>query len=159
LDWTDLRDVINSALNKVQKELAGHSVSVDVSPSLPLIRLDFPLMEQVFVNLLRNAVMHTPESSTIDIKAHIDQSQSVITVADNGPGFPDEALPRIFEKFYRVPGAKTGGIGLGLSIVRGFVEAHHGTVTVENRRGGGAQFIIRLPVGEKKSTHVEPANE
>jgi two-component system sensor histidine kinase KdpD len=67
-------------------------------------------------------------------------------VSDNGPGFPKAALPRVFEKFYRVPGTKPGGTGLGLSIVRGFVEAHRGTISVENKEEGGTRFTIRLPL-------------
>jgi two-component system sensor histidine kinase KdpD len=70
----------------------------------------------------------------------------VIVISDNGPGFPKEVLPRLFDKFYRVPGSMAGGTGLGLSIVRGFVEAHRGTIQVENREGGGARFTIRLPM-------------
>ncbi len=159
LDWADLRDVINSALNKVQKEISRHRVAVEISPTLPLIRLDYTLMEQVFVNLMRNAATHTPEGSSVDIKAHLDQGQAVITVADNGPGFPPQALPRLFEKFYRVPGAKTGGIGLGLSIVQGFVQAHHGTVTAESRPGGGSQFTIRLPIEHQTPPLGDLANE
>ncbi|HEX9006976.1 MAG TPA: ATP-binding protein, partial [Bacteroidota bacterium] len=159
LDWTDMRDVVNSALEKVRKELTGYTVTVEMSPSLPLLRVDYPLMEQVFVNLLRNAAMHTPKGSCIDIKAKIEQSAWVITVADNGPGIPGEALSRLFEKFYRVPGSKTGGVGLGLSIVRGFVQAHQGTVTVENRAEGGIQFTIRLPAEQRNQTEAELSHE
>jgi two-component system sensor histidine kinase KdpD len=159
LDWADLRDVINSATNKLQNELSGHKVTVEISAADPLLRLDYPLMEQVFINLLRNAGMHTPADSSIEITAVPDQSEWVITISDNGPGFPAEALPRLFEKFYRVPGSKTGGVGLGLSIVRGFVHAHGGSVVAENRPGGGAQFTIRLPLEQRNHTHAELAHE
>jgi two-component system sensor histidine kinase KdpD len=67
-------------------------------------------------------------------------------VIDQGPGIPPEATERLFEKFYRGDDRKTGGLGLGLSIARGLIEAHGGTLTVENRDGGGARFVIRLPV-------------
>jgi two-component system sensor histidine kinase KdpD len=159
LDWTDLRDVINSAISKLRNELSGHKVTVEISPAMPLIRLDYPLMEQVVINLLRNAAMHTPAGSRIDVKAVHDQADRAITIADNGPGFPAEALPRLFEKFYRVPGSRTGGVGLGLSIVRGFVQAHSGSVVAENRPGGGAQFTIRLPLEQGNHTHAELAHE
>jgi two-component system sensor histidine kinase KdpD len=159
LDWTDMRDVINSSVHKLKKELSGHSLSMDVSPSLPLVKLDFGLAEQMLVNLLRNAAMHTPSDSMILINAFPDGAQCVITVADNGPGFPADSLTRVFEKFYRVPGSKTGGIGLGLSIALGFVQAHKGTIMVENRSGGGAKFTIRLPM-ERPAHHItEPENE
>lgn len=159
LDWTDMRDVINSSVHKLKKELSGHSLSMDVSPSLPLVKLDFGLAEQMLVNLLRNAAMHTASDSMILITAFPDGAQCVITVADNGPGFPADSLTRVFEKFYRVPGSKTGGIGLGLSIALGFVQAHKGTIMVENRSGGGAKFTIRLPMERPAHQITEPENE
>jgi two-component system sensor histidine kinase KdpD len=146
LDWTDVRDVINSGIAKAGKELSGHTVTVDIAPTFPLLKLDYVLAEQVFVNLLRNAASHTPANSTITVSASADGQEGVITIADNGPGFPPESLARAFEKFYRVPGSKTGGIGLGLSIAQGFVQAHKGSISVQNAPGGGAVFTVRLPL-------------
>jgi two-component system sensor histidine kinase KdpD len=154
-DWADLRDLINSATEKLTKELAGHRVTVDIAPTLPLVRVDFALMEQVFLNLVRNAAVHTPPGSSIEIAAAREGAECVVTISDNGRGFPPDALPRVFEKFYRVPGSKTGGIGLGLSIALGFVRAHRGTMTVENRPEGGARFTLRLPL----ETHAQPPAE
>ncbi len=160
LDWTDLRDVINAALAILKDELPRRRVVVDVSPDLPLMRLDFPLMEQVLGNLFRNIAVHTPEQTAVTVTARREARECVITVADDGPGFPPESLGRVFEKFYRVPGSKTGGVGLGLSIVHGFVRAHGGTVTAENRPGrGGAAFTIRLPLSEPPAVAEEAAGE
>jgi two-component system sensor histidine kinase KdpD len=145
-DWTDVRDLFHSCQAKLTKELAGHTVSVDVSPSVPLIKVDFALFEQVLVNLLRNAALHTQSDSSINVSAHTEGMECVVTIADNGPGFPTESLKNIFEKFYRVPGSRTGGIGLGLSIARGFVLAHGGTLTVENLPSRGAKFTVRIPM-------------
>jgi two-component system sensor histidine kinase KdpD len=69
-----------------------------------------------------------------------------VIVADNGPGIPPESIARIFDKFYRAPDARAGGVGLGLSVTEGFVLAQGGTIQVENRREGGALFTIRLPL-------------
>ena len=69
-----------------------------------------------------------------------------ITIADNGPGFPALELPKVFTMFYRLPLHKTGGSGLGLSIAKGFVEAHNGKIEVISNEGNGAKFIIQLPV-------------
>ena len=69
----------------------------------------------------------------------------LIALKDEGPGFSEDELKKLFTKFYRVKGSKTGGLGLGLSIVKGFVEAHSGTVTVENNNPAGAIFTIRIP--------------
>ncbi len=145
-DWCDVRDLINAAVKKLNAELASHNLSVSVAPDMPLIKIDFGLMEQVIANLLHNATAYTPAGSTIQICASAQDGNGVITIADNGPGLPAEALGRVFEKFYRVRSAKAGGLGLGLSIARGFVEAHKGTIAVENRAEGGAQFTIRLPL-------------
>lgn len=146
LDWTDVRDVINSAINKLKKELSHRTLSLEISPLLPLLKLDFALMEQVLVNLLRNAAMHTQINSSIFVNAFPGRAECIITISDNGPGFPPDSLNKVFEKFYRVPGSKTGGIGLGLSIALGFLQAHNGTIAVENVPDGGAKFTLRLPM-------------
>jgi len=159
LDWADVRDVVNASVNALRKELEGHPVSVDVSPALPLLKLDFPLIEQVIMNLLRNAALHTPPGSLIELKAFPSHGKCVIVVADNGPGFPPDSLERVFDKFYRVPGSRTGGVGLGLSIAQGFVRAHKGTIAVHNRPAGGAEFTIELPLEEMNHKPVEPSDD
>jgi two-component system sensor histidine kinase KdpD len=114
-----------------------------------LVRLDFSLVHHALANLLLNAASHTPTGTPVTIQARMDQTELVLSVADRGPGIPPEWLPRIFDKFFRAPSGATGGSGLGLTIVKGFIEAHHGTVTAENRPGGGALFTLRLPQPEK----------
>jgi two-component system sensor histidine kinase KdpD len=111
-----------------------------------LVKLDFALFEQVLVNLIRNAALHTQADSSIIVSAYVEGKECIVTIADNGPGFPPDSLKSVFEKFYRVPGSKTGGIGLGLSIAQGFVLAHGGSMTVENLPERGAKFTIRLPL-------------
>jgi two-component system sensor histidine kinase KdpD len=89
----------------------------------------------------------------------VEGQDCVLIISDNGPGFPKEAIPRIFEKFYRVPGSKAGGTGLGLSIVQGFVVAHNGTIKVENRTDGGAEFTIKFPLQSLDQNVVKGKNE
>ncbi|MHB1048756.1 MAG: sensor histidine kinase [Bacteroidota bacterium] len=146
LDWCDVNDLFRSSLQKLKEELSSRRVSIEIPEGMPLVRLDFGLMEQVLTNLLFNAVLYTPQDSTITLSAKIAEKDCIFTVSDNGPGFPAEALKHLFEKFYRVPGSRTGGTGLGLSIAKGFVEAHKGTITAANRPSGGAVFIITIPV-------------
>ena len=132
-------------------------MAVQVQPDMSLVKLDFGLVEQAITNLLHNASLYTPAGSTIDIRVFVEKRDCVIVMSDNGPGFPKDSLPKVFEKFYRVPGTKTGGTGLGLSIARGFIEAHRGTMKVENGEGGGACFTIRIPIqGENPTTTPEP---
>lgn len=156
LDWCDLRDLINSTTQKLSRELSGHDVKIDVVPDMPLVKVDFGLIEQAVTNLLHNASLYTPRGSTVSIQVFTDAHEAVIVIADNGPGFPRESLSKLFEKFYRVPGTKTGGTGLGLSIARGFVEAHKGTIKVEDREEGGARFIIRLPLQSQVQPGLNP---
>ncbi len=146
LEWCDVGDVINVALSSTQKQLADHPVTLRLSPDLPLLQMDYVLMEQALVNLLDNAANHTPPSTPVEISTALEDSTVSITVADRGAGLPPEDLERVFDKFYRVSGSKSGGTGLGLSISRGLVTAHGGTLEAANRPGGGAQFTVRLPV-------------
>jgi two-component system sensor histidine kinase KdpD len=149
LDWHDARDLVQTTLRELQRELAAHPVKVEMAAAPLLVRLDFSLMQHALGNLLLNAATHTPASTPIEISAQLADEVLSLSVADHGPGISPEWLPRIFEKFFRAPTAPTGGSGLGLTIVKGFVEAHGGTIAAENRPGGGARFTIRLPQPEK----------
>jgi len=155
LDWCDVADLIQVTLKAVQRDLTRHPVTVDIEPKLPLVRMDFVLMEQALTNLLLNAALHTPAGTPVQIGAKAEADALRLTVADGGPGLLPDALPRLFTKFYRAPAAPAGGAGLGLSIVKGFVEAQGGQVTAENRAAGGAIFTIRVPLGSPPSPTVE----
>ena len=138
-------ELIHVALADVEKELSAHKVTVRIQPGLPVVPMDFVLMQQAVANLLSNAALHTRPGTPIEVTARLSGPRVVLWVADRGPGIPQESLPRIFDKFYRVSNSRTGGTGLGLSLVKGFVEAQGGQVTAENRPGGGAAFTISLP--------------
>lgn len=157
MDWCDVGDLINVTVKSVQKELSRHKLEIMQQPQLPLVRMDFVLMEQALANLLLNAAFHTPPGTPVQISTKRQNDELVLSVADKGPGIPAEAVPRIFEKFYRAPGAATGGSGLGLSIVKGFVEAQQGRVRAENQPGGGAAFTLILPIAEPPAFPPEEA--
>jgi two-component system sensor histidine kinase KdpD len=143
-DWCDVSDVIGVAVKRDENCLRHRPVTIQIAPNLPLVQMDFVMMEQVIINLLDNICNYTPVGTHVDVTAETRDHWLVITVADTGPGLGED-VERVFEKFYRVPGTATGGTGLGLSICRGLVEAHGGTLTAKNRETGGAQFMIRLP--------------
>jgi len=145
LDWCDVGDLVQTTVHSLERELAGREVKVELAEKIPLARLDYTLMQQALSNLLLNAVVHTPPGSPVLVQARHENSQLILSVADNGPGLPPESLPRIFDKFFRAPAAPAGGSGLGLAIVKGFVEAHGGQISAANRPGGGAVFTIRVP--------------
>lgn len=147
LDWCDARDLVNAALEGVRDELAGHPLEVALSDDLPPVRADFALTEQALANLLLNAARHTPAGTPVFLTAGIERSgtRAFFTVADRGPGFPLGMRDRLFKKFERGDAARAGGLGLGLSIVRGFVVAQGGDIVVGENPGGGAVFTIYLP--------------
>ncbi len=144
-DWHDLHDMVMSILHQLEEPLSLRRTIVDFRNDFPLVRLDYGLMEQVLYNLLHNAALYTPADTRIRVSAERFDQLLAIIVEDDGPGFPEEEIDRVFDKFYRLKDARTGGSGLGLSIVRGFVEAHGGTITLMNRPTGGARFVISLP--------------
>jgi two-component system sensor histidine kinase KdpD len=159
MEWCDVADLVNVALRRNETMLARHPVKASLPKRLPLVRMDFVLVEQALNNLLLNAAAYTPAGTPVEITAAGGAGEVSLTVADRGPGLPQESLPHVFDKFYRVPGAPPGGTGLGLSIVKGFVEAHGGRVEARNREGGGAQFTIYLPVESSPEPAPEPSLE
>ena len=144
-DWCVVSDVVGVAVQRWQPCLAHRPLTLDLPPDLPLVQMDFMLIEQVLSNLLHNICNYTPPGSPVEIGAKVADGWLWLTVADRGPGIPPELVERIFDKFYRIPGTATGGTGLGLSICRGLVHAHGGELTASNRSGGGAVFTIQLP--------------
>lgn len=144
-DWCDINDILNKVTRVLKQELEQfHLVSI-VPDDMPMVRLDFGLMEQVIYNLLLNSCQHTPPGSTIRFNSDFQDGRLIFVVEDNGPGFPSALLDRVFNKFFRVDNSRAGGLGLGLSIVKGLVEAHGGTVGVSNIQLGGARFSIKIP--------------
>jgi len=150
LELTDIKTLIDESVDRVQEELANHDLVIDIAPDIPQILLDFTLIEQALVNLLQNAAMYTPPGVRVRVIAKTEGPDLLLTVADRGPGLPPADLDRVFDKFYRASSSVSGGTGLGLSICKGIVQAHGGTITVENRpTRGGARFTIRLPIAGK----------
>jgi len=148
LDWCDARDLIAAAGAAVQRELGRHRLVVEVAADMPLLRVDSPLLEQALGNLLLNAAMYAPAGTAITVRAGIEGAgrRAFIAVEDEGPGLPEAIRAKPFQKFRRGTAANPGGLGLGLSIVQGFVAAQGGTVEAGNRPEGGARFTVFLPV-------------
>jgi two-component system sensor histidine kinase KdpD len=149
LDWHDARDVVQTTLRELHRELADHVVTLEMPKEAVLARLDFSLLQHALANILTNAATYTPAGTPVELQVISSDNQLLILVADRGPGIPAETIPRLFDKFFRGASAPTGGSGLGLTIARGFVEAHGGFITAANRPGGGAIFSMQLPQREK----------
>ena len=153
-EWVEISDIIGAALARLARSLADYEVSVDCERPMPLLALDFVLMEQVFVNILDNAVKYSPAGTQIRISARRRDALVAIEVADEGIGVPPADLERIFESFYRTQRAdrQSAGTGLGLYICRGIVEAHGGQISARtsgdrNRNGNRGQ-----PTGCRRAT-------
>ena len=148
-EWVSLEDQIGSALNRASEVLTGHTVEVRIDPGLPLIEADEVLMDKVFANLLENAAMHTPSGSVIKVEAKTVEGILRIAVSDNGPGLPGGQEEAVFEQFAQAA-QHAGGSGLGLTICRIVIKLHGGTIRASNQPGGGASFIIRLPLPHRQ---------
>jgi two-component system sensor histidine kinase KdpD len=144
----DVQDVIGAALRQLGDQGRKRSVAIDAPASLPLVPMDFVLISQALVNVLDNAVKYSPPDAPIVVRAEVHDHDLEIVVIDRGRGIPRADLDRIFDKFYR--GHQTGiiGNGLGLSISRGFVEAHGGRIHAESAPRGGTVIRFTLPLGK-----------
>jgi two-component system sensor histidine kinase KdpD len=148
-EWYPLSALVEDVLGRLGLLAADHSIAVDVPDTLPPVLLDYVEIDQVLSNLLENALKYTPPGTPIRVAAHVEGDALAVEVADQGPGIPPAALPRLFEKFYRVasgPGHPRG-TGLGLAVARGLVEAHGGRLGVESTPGQGTCFRFTLPLG------------
>jgi two-component system sensor histidine kinase KdpD len=145
-DWCDLNELVNIVISKLDDDLKGHIITFQQNEQMPLVKLDSLLIQHALYNLIHNAIQYTPNGTVIIIQFQMDNEDCIISVKDNGQGIPGNEKVKIFDMFYRMPMHKTGGSGLGLSIVKGFIEAHQGTIKLISEEGNGAEFIIKLPV-------------
>jgi len=152
LDLTscDTRAVAESVASDLAPSLQARaqSVAIDVAPGAERVRADPTRLRDALRNLVANASSYSPDRSSIAIRAARAGDRIELSVLDEGPGIPDEHLPRIFERFYRVDRSRTrdpAGTGLCLAIVKHLIELHGGEVRAQNRPEGGALFTISLP--------------
>ncbi len=144
-DWCDVHDLSNQVIHSLKKELESFKLSVIIPADMPLVKLDFGLMEQILHNLVLNAAQNSLPGSRIRVKFFYDNGGVNMQVMDRGSGFGSEDLTSVFNKFYRGRNSRAGGTGLGLSIVKGFTEAQGGIVKAENRKNGGAIISVIIP--------------
>jgi two-component system OmpR family sensor kinase/two-component system sensor histidine kinase BaeS len=147
----DLPALIEGVLIRFEPQAASQQVRINFSQDglIPPISLDSQRIEQVLNNLLSNALRFSPPEGQVNLRLHATLQDIFLEVHDGGSGIPDDALPHIFERFYRSDNSRSradGGTGLGLSIARKLTQAHDGDLTAANHPGGGAVFTLRLPV-------------
>jgi len=145
-DLYPLEEIVGTALQRMEPQLAGRAISTDLARDLAMVFVDDVLLGQVLWNLLENAAKYTPPATPIELAAFQESDAVIIEVRDRGPGVPPGEEERIFEKFYRGRSENARGAGLGLPICRAIVEAHRGTIQALSREGGGTIFRISLPM-------------
>lgn len=141
-----VEDIIEAATEEIMPFLEEHKLVVNIQNNLPLIYCDFLLIEILINNLLKNAIQYSPSNSTVEIEARTTDHTFILSVSDEGPGIPSDKLHAIFDKFYRLPGMKESGLGLGLSVSKRIAELHEGELTAENLPQGGSKFSLLLHV-------------
>jgi two-component system sensor histidine kinase KdpD len=157
-DWHALGEIAGTVLHRLRHRLSGHPVRVELPADLPLVRVDATLVEQVFANLLENAVKFTPAGTAVSVVARRHDGELLVSVADNGPGLPPGDPEQLFAKFHR--GTSEGaiaGVGLGLAICRAIVSLHGGRIWAERRPEGGAAFRFTLPLEQPPAVPPENA--
>ena len=157
LELTNLADLIQQSVDLYEDLAEQRGVRIEAMSEGELrIPVDRNRMRQVVANLLDNAVKYTPSGGRIQIEAHRDGTDAVLSVTDTGIGIPADELPRIWDRLYRGDKSRSErGLGLGLSLVKAIVEAHGGGVAVTSTPGAGSRFDLRLPA--ERSVTAEQA--
>ena len=132
---------------RLQADRARLGLKIECPETLPAIYVDAEQMERVLLNIIHNAIKYTSPGGSITLSVEVIEQEMVIKINDTGEGISEQDLPRIFERFYKTDQARSsGGTGLGLAIAKHIVEAHHGHIWVESKKGVGSTFFIALPL-------------
>ena len=145
----DLLTVVGDVVHDARAVAPDRTIELSVDDQPPIVLGDEPRLHQVVANLVMNAVRHTPPDTDVQVRLSSTHGRALVAVVDHGPGLSAQARERVFERFYRVDSSRTrdaGGSGLGLSIVSALVAAHGGRVGVEETPGGGATFLVEIPL-------------
>jgi two-component system sensor histidine kinase KdpD len=154
LEPCDLEDLVGISLEHFSQQYPARRVDAHLPDGLPLLDLDAALMVEVLVNLLANAAKYSPIDTPIELSIQKTNDLLEIAIHDHGEGAPPEDLEHLFDKFFRSATVRhTGGLGLGLSISKGFIEAHGGSIEARNRPSGGLSVLIYLPIPKKADQH------
>ncbi|HET7725754.1 MAG TPA: HAMP domain-containing sensor histidine kinase [Candidatus Limnocylindrales bacterium] len=142
----DVGDIAADAAGALAKPAAERDVQIVVDPEPAMVDGDPARLRQLVLILVDNALRHSPRGGEVRVSVRTDRLSAVLEVQDDGPGIREEDLPRVFERFFRAPGAPSGGTGLGLAIAASIVDLHGGRIAVANRPPKGACFRVTLPV-------------
>lgn len=141
-----ISELIGSALSRLEPLMGNRQTNIRTADNLPLLSIDGVLIEQVVMNLLENVLRHTPEDSALTISAEVTPYAIEVVVSDHGPGLKAGSEQEIFERYKRLDKKGGDGMGLGLAICKGIIDAHGGNIWARNRSEGGAEFHFTLPL-------------
>lgn len=154
-EWHLVEDLLEGAIRRMESTKGNRSWQVELKEPMTPIYVDGMEIQQVFVNLLDNAIKYSPAGTLVSITGHMGPGQVEVRVSNEGEGIPQEDLSRIFERFYRLKGSQAGmirGTGLGLAICKGIIEAHGGQIWAESLQRYGTTVAFRLPIPEPLPT-------
>ena len=147
---SDVEDIIAPALERAEKLLVNHHLVLNLEKELPLVRVDARAIAEVLFIIIENAVKYSEPKTTITIEAASHGSLVFISVIDEGKGIPAHLRQEVFEKFVRLDGKHSGGLGLGLAIARGILEAQNGSIEITGGKNEkGTKVVLTLPIGEQ----------
>jgi two-component system sensor histidine kinase KdpD len=142
----NIRVLIGEALARLSRQIGSRPMRFDCADNLPIVEGDEDTLRRVFVNVIENACKYSPPEEMVTIAARLEGVDVKVTVSDRGPGIPQDERQRVFDMFYRIKNGVIGGAGLGLSICRGFVEAHGGNIAAHPGEDNiGTMIVVRLP--------------
>ncbi len=159
LKQIDIVPIIAEVIEQHQVNTAIHAFSLDIPMQSVMIEGDTDKVRQVFTNLIGNAVKYSPQGGTVTVRCRVEGTSLMVDIEDTGLGIPEEELPKLFSKFYRIDNTdrrEIGGTGLGLAIVKEIMAAHHGSISVASKVGIGSTFTVQFPI---QQLHGVPAQE
>jgi len=146
-----VEEIVAEAVSRVKKRSGQHKITISIPDELVMIPVDGMMIEQVLVNLLDNAMKHTPQDSNVTVSAALNDKDIIFEVSDDGQGIPESDLPYIFNRFYKTKTDDSNtrrGFALGLTICKSIIQAHGGNISVQNKPSGGLTFRFTLPTKE-----------
>jgi two-component system sensor histidine kinase KdpD len=146
-----VEEIVAESLSRIRKRFSGQKITVSVPDELLIVQMDGTLIEQVLINLLENAIKHNSAGSAVKLEVKRNETEVVFEVTDNGSGITPEAMPYLFEAVLpndQKSADSSRGMGIGLSICKSIISAHHGKLEAANCDNGGAVFRFTLPLEE-----------
>ena len=155
-EWQPLEEVVGASIKLLGTTLDQHKIKVDLPRDLPLLNFDAVLIERVLCNLLENASKYAPPNTDIRLTARVQEQEMLISISDQGKGFPTENREHLFDMFVRGESeTEHSGTGLGLAICKAIIESHDGRIVASNQRSGGACIYFTLPLGSPPTIEQE----